>query len=210
MGNDDEVAAVKEAVNDVDEAFDVGFVQRGIDFVQDRVGRRAGLENGHEQRDRGHGFLAAGELRKGTRFFARWFGGNLDAGFEDIDIAVFIRLEEDIGLAAAEETTEEALRPGEVLADLVECFFEAGARVVVDLLDQLTQLSLGFFDVLDLVGQLVLLVFELVLFVDRAQVDVTEAGDLALEFFDGVGGELPVDVEGDLLGFGVFLSFPAR
>ena len=48
------------------EARGVGFVERGIDFVQDAEGGGLGFEDGHDQGDGGHGFFAAGEQRHAT------------------------------------------------------------------------------------------------------------------------------------------------
>ena len=99
-------------------------------------------------------------------FFSGGFGDDFDAGFEDINVAIFIGLEDDIGLAAAKESAEEAVLPGEVFADFFVCFFEADARIVVDLFDQLAQLSLGGFDIFDLVIEFILFVFELEFFIN--------------------------------------------
>ena len=86
MGDDDELAAVDEAVQHLDEAADVGFVEGGIEFVEHT--ERAGLDHvdGEEQGDGGHGAFAAGEQGDGLEFFARGFGDDVDAGFERIGV----------------------------------------------------------------------------------------------------------------------------
>ena len=84
LGDDDELGAVDEAVQHFDEAVDVGFVERGVEFVEHA--ERAGFDHidREQQGDGGHRAFAAGKQGDGLEFFAGRFGGDFDAGFERV------------------------------------------------------------------------------------------------------------------------------
>ena len=118
------------------------------------------------------------------RLLAGRLGFDLDAGLKHVHIAVFVRHKEDVGTATAEELAEESLRTGKMFADTREGFFEAGAAGDFQLGDERFQLFAGQIDVGDLFDQAFVPRFEVLLFVDRINVDVSEFLDGCLEFVD--------------------------
>ena len=56
MRDDDEPRAAEEVLEHVDEAADVGFVEGGVDFVEDAERAGAELKDGEEERDGGEGW----------------------------------------------------------------------------------------------------------------------------------------------------------
>lgn len=79
VGDDDELGVLKEAFEDVEEAVDVGFVQRGVQFVQQAKGAGLDLVDGEEKGDGGHGLFAAGEQADVLKAFAGRTGDDVDA-----------------------------------------------------------------------------------------------------------------------------------
>ena len=64
VGDDDELGAVGEAADQLQEAVDVGVVERGLDLVEDVEGARPGEEDGEDEGQRDQRLLAAGEQRE--------------------------------------------------------------------------------------------------------------------------------------------------
>ena len=64
VGDDDELRAVGEAAQELDEAADVRVVQRRLDLVEQVERRRPREEDREQERDRGQRLLAAGEQRQ--------------------------------------------------------------------------------------------------------------------------------------------------
>ena len=64
VGDDDELGAVGEAADQLQEAVDVGVVEGGLDLVEDVEGARAGEEDGEDEGERDQRLLAAGEQRE--------------------------------------------------------------------------------------------------------------------------------------------------
>ena len=137
VGDDDELAAAAAVVFDFGELadhrvvdVDIGFVQRGIDFVEDAERAGFGLIDRKEQRDRGKGFFAAGQLGDDLGILAGWAGDDLETGFERIDgVALFVLLFEfEIGPTAVEQFPEQQLEIGAHL--LVGCFKQLAADAV--------------------------------------------------------------------------------
>ena len=87
VGNDDEVALIQEGHQRLAEALHVGFIERGVHFVEDAEGARLGLEDRHHQRNGGHRLLATAELADETRLFAGWLRANLNATLEPVGFA---------------------------------------------------------------------------------------------------------------------------
>ena len=85
MRNNNKLRLLQKFLHDQIEALVVGFVEGGIDFVEDAEGGGFGFEDGHEEGDAGHGFFAAGKLGDGDGFFAGGMGNDFDAGVEGID-----------------------------------------------------------------------------------------------------------------------------
>ena len=81
VGDDDELGVLEEAFEDVEEAVDVGFVQRGVQLVQQAKGAGLDLVNGEEQGDGGHGLFAAGKQADVLEAFAGWAGDDVNAAF---------------------------------------------------------------------------------------------------------------------------------
>ena len=54
VGDHDELRVTEEILDDRGEAGGVGFIERGIDFVEDAERRRLRLEDRHDQRHGGH------------------------------------------------------------------------------------------------------------------------------------------------------------
>ena len=135
MRDRDELALVHEAVEDFDEAGDVRLVERGVHFVEHA--ERAGLHHvdGEEERDGGHGALAAGEEADALELLAGRLGDDLDAALERVGVVH----EHEVRPSAAEKLGEHDL---EVLADFFEGFGEEGLRGVVDLRDDFEEFGL--------------------------------------------------------------------
>ena len=79
--------------------------QKGLAAAKDR----------EQQRHAGESFFAAGEERDAARLLARWAGDDFDAAFEYV--VGFV--DDDIGLAAAEEVAKQFLK---VAADCFKRF----------------------------------------------------------------------------------------
>src|SRR5713226_2370465 len=61
VGDDDELRLAAHLADQTREAPDVGFIERCVDFVKNAERTWLVAEDGNEQRQRGHGFFAAGE-----------------------------------------------------------------------------------------------------------------------------------------------------
>ena len=125
----------EEALQDSDEAIDVRFVERRVQFVQHAERTRLHLVNREEQRDGGHGLFTAGEQRNALQLFAGRARDDVDAAFQHI---AFIH-ENQVGFSAAENLGEHR---AEVVADLLEGFREHFLRLRVDAVDHFEQLRL--------------------------------------------------------------------
>ena len=64
MGDDDELGAVGEAPDQLQEAVDVGVVEGGLDLVEDVEGAGPGEEDGEDEGQRDQRLLAAREQRE--------------------------------------------------------------------------------------------------------------------------------------------------
>ena len=78
--DDDELRAVGEAPQQLDEAADVRVVERGLDLVEEVERARPREEEREEERDRAERLLAAGEQREPRDLLARRLELDLDAG----------------------------------------------------------------------------------------------------------------------------------
>ena len=159
---------VQELAHHQVEALDVGLVQRRVHFVEDAEGRGARAEDGEEQRDHGHGLLAAGEQRDVARFLARRARDDLDARFQD----VFAFLQQQVGLAAAEELAEGFV---EVRLDGFESLLEQAAAVPVDARDDVLEAGARRVQVLELRLEEGVARLEFLLFLQGAHVHGAEA-----------------------------------
>src|SRR6516164_9354086 len=71
VGDDDELCLRTHVANKAGEAANVGFVERGIDFVQDAEWARLVAEYSDEQRERGHRLFAPREQENILETLAR-------------------------------------------------------------------------------------------------------------------------------------------
>src|SRR5579875_452262 len=146
MADEDELRALGQGAKRIGEAAHVRFVERGINLVEhaERGGIR--FEQGEEQRDSGHGTLAAAEQREMLLPFARQLHEYVDAAF-----AVVLRLgERQPRVAAAKEEPKVALEIG---VDLVESRAEALAHNAPQLLERRLQVALRLLQIGDLAGE---------------------------------------------------------
>ena len=117
MRDDDELRLAAHFADEAGEAPDVGFVERRVHFVQDAERARLVAEDGDQQRQRRHGFFAAGEQQHVLQALARRRRHDVDAG-----VAGAVRLgQAHFRRAAAEDRVE---RFGEIVVDGVEGLFE--------------------------------------------------------------------------------------
>ena len=70
VGDDHELGAVGEAADELQEAVDVGVVERRLDLVEDVEGRGPGEEDAEDEGERDQRLLAAGEQREPPRRLA--------------------------------------------------------------------------------------------------------------------------------------------
>lgn len=189
VGDDEELALGDEAVEDFDEAFDIGFVEGGVHFVEDAEG--AGLDHvdSEEESDGGHGAFAAGEEADVLEFFARGFSDDFDTGFEGV-----VGVEElEGGFSATEELGEHFLEVG---ADFLEGLGEEFFGGLVDALDEVGELLFGVGEVEELFLEEVVVFEEFVVFFDGVEVDWAEGFDALGELGDFFFDEVPGDVGG--------------
>ena len=79
VGDDHELGTVREPPDELQEAVDVGVVERRLDLVEDVEGRRPGEEDGEHEGERDQRLLATGEQREPPRRLAGRGDLDLDA-----------------------------------------------------------------------------------------------------------------------------------
>ena len=146
VGDDDELRLAAHVADEAREAADVGFVERSIYFVEDTEGAWLIAEYGDEQRERGHGFFAAGEQEDVLHAFARRRSNHVDAG-----VAGAVDLGEAHFRHAASEDGVESF--GEICVDGVEGLFEFFARDQVEFGDRLLCVGDGLEEIIAFTGQ---------------------------------------------------------
>ena len=179
VGDDDELRAVDEAVEHLDEAADVRLVERRVEFVEHA--ERAGLDHvdREQQRDGGHRALATGEQRDRLQLLAGRLGDDLDAGFERVALVE----QHEVGLALLAE---------EFLEHVAEVDLRTWAKVsekqalgfLVDALDDFEQLGLRGDQVVVLVAQEVVAFLEFLELLDGIEVDRAHRIEAALDVGD--------------------------
>src|SRR4051812_18712610 len=130
--DDDELGAVAERPQHLEEAVDVEVVERGLDLVEDVERARAGEEHREQERQRGHRLLAAGEQRQALGGLAR--GRDLDLDAELVlgrDLVVW-----RVVLGLRRRAAEDGPR-ARVLADEAQAAATAREEVLDDLLEVL-------------------------------------------------------------------------
>ena len=140
MSDDDKLTVDEEFLKQGVESFVIGFVEGGVDFVEDAQGAGFGAEDSKEQCDCGEGFFSAGEQADGLELFAGRASDNFDSAFE----RVFGVGEQDVGASATEEFAEEAT---ETFANGVETGYEEFFRFYVDAVDEILELIFALGDI---------------------------------------------------------------
>src|SRR6185369_2171097 len=185
VGDDDELGLRQEPLQDADEAVDVRFVQRRVQFVQHAEGAGFDLVNGEQQSDCRHGLFAAGKQGDALQLFARRTGHDVDATFEHV---TFVH-QNEVGFAPAENLHEHQT---EVVADAVEGLGEHLLGLRVNAADDLHQLDLRLGQVLALRGQELMALFGFFVFLDRDQVDRPDFVKPPLQTYDLFGDDVPI------------------
>src|SRR5262249_31786959 len=171
VGDENELGVLLHALEHLDEAADVGVVERRVDLVEQAERARAVLEDGEHQRHRGEGLLAARKELNALQALARRRGDDVDAALERVAFVEWYQA----GLAVAVERGE---RPGEVLVDDGERLLEALPRRLVDLADRLVGRRNRVDEVLALRGQERVARLEVVELIDRHHVHGAHSLDL--------------------------------
>jgi len=110
--DDHELRLVAEAPEHVEEAVDVGIVERRVDLVEQAERRRLDEVDREQQRDRGERALAARHERDALQELAARLGHDLDLGLHRV-----LAEEPQLAVAALEQRLEDVL---EVLLHLLE------------------------------------------------------------------------------------------
>src|SRR5262249_9542973 len=137
VGDDDKLRPLEEFSEDGDEAFNVGFVECGVDFVEHAEGTGTTAKDCQQEGDASESFFAAGKKRNTARLLAGGPSNNFDAAFQDVDPF----FQNDVGLTATKQFAEQLL---EMAADGFQGFGEEAAAVGVDAGDDLLERALGF------------------------------------------------------------------
>ena len=181
VGDHEQLGVLAQLLVDLQQAAEVGVVERGLDLVEDVERRGPGLEERHQERHRDQRPLAAGEQREPLDLLARRPGLDLDAGGEHVAGVG----EHETALAAGEE-------PGE---GLVEGLLHVGVGLGEDLLDARVDLAddveevlAGALEVLELLGE------ELVPLLHRRELLERERVDPAEHRQRALGGAQPLDL----------------
>ena len=152
VGDDDELGPVGVAAQELDEAADVGVVQRRLDLIEEVERARPGEEQSEEERDRAECLLAAGEERQARDALPDRAQFDLDAVFCLCLRPVFTWLgKPQPPVTAGEERRGDLL---EVRADRRESLVEAALDRLGELGAQLLELLQARLEILALLGQL--------------------------------------------------------
>src|SRR5215472_17179333 len=171
--DDDQLRTAAQLLEDLEQPLQVGVVQRRLDLVQHVERRRAGLEDGQEEGDRGQRALAAGQQRQPLDLLARRPGFDVDARGEHV-----VGLgQHQPALAAGEQPREDLLELGRGVG---EGRREHLLDPVIDLFDHGEQVPPGLLEVLELVGQERVALLEGRVLLQGQRVDLAELVKLAL------------------------------
>src|SRR5438094_903423 len=179
--DDDELRVLLHAAEHLDEAADVGIVERRIDLVEEAEGARLVLEHAEHQRDGGQRLLAAREQLDALQPLAGWLRDDLDAALERIG---FVEQRQP-GAAATEQRAERLLK---IAIDGEERFRETLTRRFVDPPDRFARLRDRFDEIVALRRQEPVALVELVELLDRHHVHRTEPLDPAPQRCDRLLG----------------------
>ena len=169
------------AAQHLDEAADVGIVERRVDLVEHAERARLELEHAEHQRDRGERLLAAREQLNALQPLARRLRDDLDAALERIG---FVEQRQP-GAAATEQRAERLLK---IAVDGEERFRETLTRRFVDPPDRFARLRDRFDEIVALRRQEPVALVELVELLDRHHVHRTEPLDPAPQRCDRLLG----------------------
>ena len=168
VGDDDELGVLEEAFEDVEEAVDVGFVQRGVQLVQQAKGAGLDLVNGKEKGDGGHGLFAAGKQADVLKTFAGRAGHNVNAAFQNIGLVA----EVEIGIAAGKDFLK---KKAKVVANALEGLKKHLAGLGVDAVENFVELGFGLDKVIMLAGEELEALLGFLAFFNGDQVDGADA-----------------------------------
>ena len=136
MGNHNELGLLSICFQELGKTVDIGFIQRGIDFIQDHKRCRLVSQEGEKQGDDGEGPFSSGKQGKIPHLFPRRLDFDLDARFQDM---VFI-LDPEPGPASSEQLF---ITVSEIPVDLAEGFPEPAGHICIDTADYGFQLGFG-------------------------------------------------------------------
>ena len=175
MRDHDELGAVGVAAQELDEAADVGVVERGLDLVEEVERARLREEEREQERDRSERLLAAGEHPEARDLLPRRPELDLHPGLA----ALLLGLDEpEPALAAREERRGDVL---EVLGDRMEGVCEPPLDGLRELVAQVGELLQALLEILPLhleLGEPLLLGLVLLL---RERIDLAELDPPLLE-----------------------------
>src|SRR6516162_10390027 len=171
--DDDQLRDAAHLFEDLEQPLQVGVVQRRLDLVQHVERRRAGLEDGQEEGDRGQRALATGQQRQPLDLLARRPGFDVDArGEHVVGLGQY-----QPALAAGEQPREDLLELGRGVG---EGRREHLLDPVIDLFDHGEQVPPGLLQVLELVGQERVALLQRRVLLQGQGVDLAELVKLAL------------------------------
>ena len=173
VGDHQELRVLAELLVDLQQAAQVGVVERRLDLVEDVERRRAGLEQRDQERHRDQRPLATGEQREPLDLLAGRPRLDLDAGVEHV-VGVG---EDQPPLAAGEQPGERRL---EGLLHVGVGLGEDLLHPRVDLADDVEQVVAGLLEVLELLGEEAVPLLQRRELLERQRVDRAEHRQLAL------------------------------
>ena len=174
VGDHDDLRLLPDVLQQVVEPEDVGFVERGVDLVQQAERSRPDQEDGENEGDGGHGLLAAGQQAHARELLAGRVDHVFDPGFQRL-----VGLgQHEFGRPAVEQAREDL---GQLGVDGLERLHEAFLRNGVDLADHLVQVLDRLLEVGLLGFQKIVALAQLLVLLDGPEIHVADARDLGAE-----------------------------
>src|SRR5499433_3932951 len=171
--DDDQLRTAAQLLEDLEQPLQVGVVQRRLDLVQHVERRRAGLEDGQQEGDRGQRALAPRQQGQPLDLLARRPGLDVDAGGQHV-----VGLgQHQAALAAGEQPREDLLELGRGVGERRR---EHLLDPVIDLFDHGEQVPPGLLEVFELGGEERVALLQRRELLQGERVDLTELGKLAL------------------------------
>src|SRR5262245_40803757 len=171
--DDDQLRTAAQLLEDLEQPLQVGVVQRRLDLVQHVERRRAGLEDGQQEGDRGQRALAPRQQGQPLDLLARRPGLDVDAGGQHV-----VGLgQHQAALAAGEQPREDLLELGRGVGERRR---EHLLDPVIDLFDHGEQVPPGLLEVFELGGEERVALLQRRELLQGERVDLAELGKLAL------------------------------